>query len=158
MLTSDDEAFGAERETYGEIVTARIPLLGDKVKVQAVDSLLLLAQSDAPGFTTTKLPKGSIKDLKAAVGRVAAHLGLERSDAELEAVAARSSFEVMKAEAAARDAETLKKGGSIKKDHFREGKTGGWRELMSPELQREFDEKTAALEAAAAGGHAFRAV
>mmetsp|Transcript_29527 Transcript_29527/g.94345 ORF Transcript_29527/g.94345 Transcript_29527/m.94345 type:complete len:343 (+) Transcript_29527:24-1052(+) len=99
------------------------------------------------------------RDLKAAVGRVAAHLGLERSDAELEAVAARSSFEVMKAEAAARDAETLKKGGSIKKDHFREGKTGGWRELMSPELQREFDEKTAALEAAAAaGGHAFRAV
>ena len=97
------------------------------------------------------------QDLKAEVDRVAVHLGLERSDVELEAVAARSSFPVMKAEAAARDAEKLKKGGSIKKDHFREGKTGGWRELMSPELQREFDERTAALEAAAAGGHAFRA-
>ena len=92
-------------------------------------------------------------------GGVQGDAALVSIDAELEAVAARSSFEAMKAEAAARDAETLKKGGSIKKDHFREGKTGGWRELMSPELQREFDEKTAALEAAAAAcGHAFRAV
>ena len=36
--------------------------------------------------------------------RVAAHLGLTRSDDELDAVAARCTFATMKAEAAARDA------------------------------------------------------
>lgn len=98
-------------------------------------------------------------NLAAEVGRVAAHLGLERSAAELAAVAARCTFEAMKAEAAERDAATVKAGGVVKKEHFRQGKTGGWRELMSPAQLAAFDAKEAELQAAVGEtGHGFRPV
>ena len=127
--------------------------------------------------------------MPAEVARVAAHLGLQRSEAELQAVAARCSFGAMKAgyiygmyscvytrvatclscplpypvalpkaEAEARDAAEATAGGVIKQGHFREGKTGGWRELMSAEQAVAFDAKTAELASAVGGHQAFRTV
>lgn len=62
----------------------------------------------------------------------------------------------MKAEAAARDAATAAAGGVVKKDHFRSGTTGCWRELMRPEQERAFDARTAELHAALGTRHTFR--
>jgi hypothetical protein len=91
----------------------------------------------------------SFESLKAGlceqVARVAAFLGLERSEAELSAVASRCTFEAMRDEAAARDAAASKAGGPVKKGHFRQGRTGGWRDVMSAECAAAFDAKTAEL-------------
>ena len=65
------------------------------------------------------------------------------------------SLYLSQAEAEARDAATAAAGGAVKQGHFREGKTGGWRELMSAEQAAAFDAKTAEL---VVGGQAFRTV
>jgi hypothetical protein len=84
-------------------------------------------------------------DLRAQVARVASFLGLERSNAELDAVASRCTFEAMRDEAEARDASAARAGGHVKKKHFREGRSGGWRDTMTPECASAFDAKTAEL-------------
>ena len=66
---------------------------------------------------------------------------------------------LLKAEAEARDATTAAAGGVVKPEHFREGTTGGWRELLSAGQAAAFDAKTAELVASAlGGGQAFRTV
>ena len=64
------------------------------------------------------------------------------------------------AEAEARDAVTAAAGGVVKQGHFRQGTTGGWRELMSDAQAAAFDAKTAELVASVAGGggQTFRTV
>jgi len=84
-------------------------------------------------------------DLHAQIARVAKFLGLKRSETELAAVASRCTFEAMRDEAAARDAATSKAGGHVKKKHFREGRSGGWRQTMTSECISAFDAKTAEL-------------
>lgn len=88
-----------------------------------------------------------IADLPRVAADVAAHLGLERSPAELAAVAERCGFAAMKAEAARRDAAAAAKGAHVKKGHLRQGRVGGWQEAMPPEHARMFDAKDEALAA-----------
>ena len=47
---------------------------------------------------------------------------------------------------------TAAAGGVVKQRHFRQGTTGGWRELMSDAQAAAFDAKTAELVASVAGG------
>ena len=49
-------------------------------------------------------------------------------------------------------------GGVVKQGHFRQGTTGGWRELMSDAQAAAFDAKTAELVVAGGGGQIFRNV
>ena len=79
------------------------------------------------------------------VRRVAAFIGLERSDAEIGAVAARCTFQAMRDEAAARDEATTKAGGSVKNNHFREGRSGGWRHVMSADCVAQFDARSSEM-------------
>ena len=91
-------------------------------------------------------------DLLGEVRRISEFLGLRRSEEELAAVAARSTFAAMKAEASARDAAKAAAGKAVKKEHFRAGVVGGWREVMTPEVAAAFDHKTRAMVEAAVGG------
>ena len=86
-------------------------------------------------------------DLPRVASKVAAHLGLNRSQAELAAIAERCGFSTMKAEAARRDAASAAAGGHVKKGHLREGKVGGWRDTMRSEDVDAFNEKDEELAA-----------
>ena len=43
-------------------------------------------------------------------------------------------------------------GKAVKHEHFRAGKVGGWREVMTPEVAAAFDRKTRAMVEGAVGG------
>lgn len=79
------------------------------------------------------------KDLGKEIRRVAEFMNLERTDEELEKIKNRCTFDSMKAESNARN------DFAAKKNHFRKGKTGGWRDVISPEVAEAFDEKTKVL-------------
>ena len=86
-------------------------------------------------------------DLLGVAARVATHLGLQRSDAELRAVADRCGFSKMRKEAAARDAAAAQSGAHVKKDHLRKGQVGAWRAVLRQEDVDAFDAKNLALAA-----------
>jgi len=77
------------------------------------------------------------KDLKKEISRVAAFLGVEKSEEELDKVTERCTFNSMKTES--------KERGDKKKDHFRSGKAGGWVDVMSAETVAAFDKNTEKL-------------
>lgn len=79
------------------------------------------------------------KDLEKKIRKIVTFLNIEKADEEIKKVAHRCTFEVMKAESKARN------DGASKKNHYRSGKTGGWVDVMSPEVVSLFDEKTKEL-------------
>ena len=80
------------------------------------------------------------RDLAGEIARVSAFLGLPpRSPEEMAAIVARCDFAAMKKEADVRDSQALKEGRRIKKGHFRQGKVGGFRAVMSDETRAKFD-------------------
>merc|ERR1712048_469935 len=80
------------------------------------------------------------RDLAGEIARVSAFLGLPpRSPEEMAAIVARCDFATMKKEADVRDSQALKEGRRIKKGHFRQGKVGGFRAVMSDETRAKFD-------------------
>ena len=85
------------------------------------------------------------------VARVAAHLGLHRSEAEVRRVAERCGFGQMRAEFASRDAAAESSGGFTKKNHLRAGEVGGWRSVLSEADEAAFDQLDAALVSACDG-------
>merc|ERR1712071_522404 len=76
------------------------------------------------------------KDLEKEIRKVSEFLKLDRTDEELEKVTERCTFTSMKKESDDRN------DFASKKNHFRSGKSGGWSEMMPPEIIQAFDEKT----------------
>ena len=113
------------------------------------------AASRAPGSPVLFLKYEALRaDPRKQIRRIAAHLGLERDAAEIDRVADLSSFERMKASAAAADAgataylglraSDLAPGGNSSNPahttgHIREGGSGGWVQHFSKLLSDQFD-------------------
>ena len=113
------------------------------------------AASRAPGSPVLFLKYEALRaDPRKQIRRIAAHLGLERDAAEIDRVADLSSFERMKASAAAADAGArsdarnpkyaVAPGGNSSNPahttgHIREGGSGGWVQHFSKLLSDQFD-------------------
>ncbi|EGB04754.1 hypothetical protein AURANDRAFT_13301, partial [Aureococcus anophagefferens] len=113
------------------------------------------AASRAPGSPVLFLKYEALRaDPRKQIRRIAAHLGLERDAAEIDRVADLSSFERMKASAAAADAGArsdarnpkyaVAPGGNASNPahttgHIREGGSGGWVQHFSKLLSDQFD-------------------
>lgn len=90
-------------------------------------------------------------DLPAAVAKVARHLGLQTSLAEIRRVAERSGFVNMREEQARRDALATARGEHVKRGHLRQGQVGGWRAVLRACDTAAFDAKNLELAAACEG-------
>ena len=90
-------------------------------------------------------------DLPAAVAKVARHLGLQTSSAEIRRVAERSGFVSMREEQARRDALATARGDHVKQGHLRQGQVGGWRAVLRACDTAAFDAKNLELAAACEG-------
>jgi hypothetical protein len=77
-------------------------------------------------------------DLAAGVPKIASFCGIDASAAVVDAVIEGATFNKMKATSADVDAKKEEKGEKVKKNHIRKGKSGGWREVFSPEQAAAF--------------------
>ncbi|KAL6068620.1 Sulfotransferase [Balamuthia mandrillaris] len=87
------------------------------------------------------------KDLAGEVARIAKFICVDATPEVLESVVAGSSFSAMKAQFEEQEKQAEVRGEQVKKNHIRQGKSGGWRDVFTEEQAAAFDAKLEELQA-----------